>query len=175
MASRNVPSRTYRLSALSAARFVAAATPALLLGGALFSQYVGGLYPCEMCMWQRWPHLAALLLAHAAIVLRARPTTSAFITLLAALGIAISGGIGVFHAGVEYGWWEGLTACATQSGLGSVEDMLNTIMAAPLTRCDVAPWTLFNISLAGYNAIFSLGAALLCLWLLARARKGAGL
>jgi disulfide bond formation protein DsbB len=151
---------------------ITALTPALLLGGALFSQYVGGLYPCEMCMWQRWPHLGALILALAAIALHRANKASILLTRLAALGIAISGAIGLFHAGVEYQWWEGLTACTASVGHGSLEDVMNNIMAAKLIRCDTAQWTLFNISLAGYNAIFSLGAAALVFALLARSHTG---
>lgn len=156
---------------LSRARLIAILAPSLLLGGALVSQYIGGLYPCEMCMWQRWPHLVAIFFALDAIALRSRPALSAIFATIAALTIAVSGAIGVFHAGVEYGWWEGLTACSTTATGATTQDMLDSIMAAPLTRCDVAPWSLFGISLAGYNAIFSLGAAALTLALLARWNK----
>lgn len=159
-------------SPLSWARLVAVMTPFLLLGGALVSQYMGGLYPCEMCMWQRWPHVTAILLALIAIALRGQPRASAFVTALCALAIAVSGAIGVFHAGVEYKWWEGFTACTTTVGSGG-GDALSQIMAAPLTRCDTAPWTLLNISLAGYNALFSLGGALIVALLLRRARTKA--
>ena len=78
------------------------------------------------------------------------------IVVLAALSIGISGAIGAFHAGVEYGWWQGLTQCA-QPPSASGGDFMKQIMNAPLIRCDVAPWSLFGISLAGYNAILSLG------------------
>ena len=88
-----------------------------------------------------------------------------FFLLLAALAIATSGGIGVFHAGVEYGWWEGLTACATTGTGGSTQDVMDAIMATPLVRCDVPQWTLLGISLAGFNAILSLGAAVAILGL----------
>lgn len=158
-------------SVLSRARLVAILTPSLLLGGALLSQYVGGLYPCEMCMWQRWPHLVAIFFALDAIALRSRPPLSAIFAGIAALAIAVSGAIGAFHAGVEYGWWQGLTACSTTAAGGTAQDMLDSIMNAPLTRCDVAPWDLFGISLAGYNAIFSLGAAVLIAMLLIRWNK----
>tara|TARA_R110000782_G_scaffold182437_6_gene272759 strand:- start:103078 stop:103575 length:498 start_codon:yes stop_codon:yes gene_type:complete len=156
---------------LSRARLVAIMTPSLLLGGALVSQYIGGLYPCEMCMWQRWPHLVAIFFALDAIALRTRPPLSALFAGLAAFAIAVSGAIGAFHAGVEYGWWEGLTACSVIATGGTAQDMLDSIMAAPLTRCDVAPWSLFGISLAGYNAIVSLGAAALIAALLIRWNK----
>ncbi|MGE4429746.1 MAG: disulfide bond formation protein B [Sphingobium sp.] len=165
--------RAHRSSSLPAARAIALLAPALLLGGALLSQYVGGLYPCEMCLWQRWPHLAAILLALAAFALRGRAGLSRLLVALAALAIALSGAIGAFHAGVEYGWWEGVTACSVSMGGGSAQDMLDAIMAAPITRCDVAPWSLLGISLAGYNALLSLGAALLIALLLRRQKDKA--
>jgi disulfide bond formation protein DsbB len=158
--------------ALARARLIALLTPVLLLGGALLSQYVGGLFPCEMCMWQRWPHLLAIFFALDAYVLRARPQIAFLFTALAALAIAVSGAIGVFHAGVEYGWWEGLTTCTASTTGETAQDMLNSIMNAPLIRCDVAPWTLMGISLAGFNALFSLGAAALIATLLLRCRRG---
>ncbi|MPT48900.1 MAG: disulfide bond formation protein B [Sphingobium sp.] len=158
-------------NSLSVPRLIALLVPAGLLGGALISQYAGGLAPCEMCMWQRWPHLIAIGFALAAYGLRQRPPLSATFIGLAALGIAISGVIGGFHAGVEYGWWEGLTACSTSMAGGSTQDVLDAIMAAPLTRCDVAPWSLFGISLAGYNALFSLVSAAIILILLLRWKK----
>lgn len=156
-------------SSLSLARLIAILTPVGLIGGALGFQYLGGFAPCEMCYWQRWPHLAAIALALLAIAMRQHPAASRLWVVLAALAMATSGAIGAFHAGVEYGWWEGLTACAT-SGPLSGQSMLDNIMAAPLTRCDVAPWTMFGISMAGYNAILSLGGALAILVLALRRR-----
>lgn len=162
---------TNRSAPLARARLIALLAPLLLLGGALLSQYAGGLYPCEMCMWQRWPHAAAIVLALAGLATRGQTGTSRLFTLLAALAIAVSGAIGLFHAGVEYRWWEGVTACSVPTSGGSAQDVLDAIMAAPLTRCDVAPWSLFGISLAGFNALFSLGAAGLIAFCLLRASK----
>ena len=153
-----------------AAPLTAFAAPLLLYGGALVSQYGFGLHPCEMCYWQRWPHQAAILLALLALLLRRSDKAMRALTLLAAVAIAVSGAIGVFHAGVEYGFWEGVTTCATGAG-GPVT--LDSIMNAPLIRCDTAQWTLFGISLAGFNAIFSFGAAALVLTLLRRGRTSA--
>lgn len=153
------------------ARAIALLIPLLLLGGAYASQIWGGLHPCEMCWWQRYPHMAAIPLALIAYVVRGRTCYSALFAGLAGLAIGISGGIGLFHAGVEYGWWQGLTACSTTPTSGSTADILNQIMATPLTRCDVAPWSLLGISLAGYNGILSGGAALAILALLLKARK----
>lgn len=148
------------------AQAIALLLPLGLIGGALYSQYVGGLFPCEMCMWQRWPHYAAIALA--ALSFAVKPARDALVWL-AALGIAISGAIGAFHAGVEYGWWEGLTQCATNFGSGG--SALDAIMNAPLVRCDVAPWHFLGISLAGWNAILSLGGALVIAMLMLRKRR----
>lgn len=142
------------------ARLLALLVPAALLGGALGSQYIGGLYPCEMCYWQRWPHAVAILLAGLAFLMPAR---ARLLTALAALAIAVSGAIGVFHAGVELGWWEGLTRC-TAGGPMTLDDLMNV----PLVRCDQVQWSLLGISLAGWNAILSLGSAALIAALLAR-------
>jgi disulfide bond formation protein DsbB len=150
---------------LSAARLIAILTPNALLGGAIAFQYLGGLSPCEMCYWQRWPHLAAIVLALVAIAMRGKPGFSAMLTALAAFAILTSGAIGGFHAGVEYGWWEGLTRCATDP---SASGGLDAIMNAPLVRCDVAAWSMFGISMAGYNFILSTLAGLASLWLVSR-------
>lgn len=148
-----------------AAPLLALAIPLLLYGGALVSQFGFGLYPCEMCYWQRWPHQAAIVLAMLALLLRSNGKAMRLLTALAAIAIAISGVIGIFHAGVEYGFWEGLTSCSTGAA-GPVS--LESIMNAPLIRCDQTQWDLFGISLAGFNAIFSLGGAALVLTLLLR-------
>lgn len=148
------PPRSDGAARLSRARQLALLVPAVLLGGALASEHIGGLYPCEMCHWQRWPHGAAILLAVGALVSPLTSPRARMLTLLAALAIAVSGAIGIYHAGVEYGYWEGITTCTT-SGATSLQD----ILSVPLVRCDQVQWSLAGISLAGFNAIFSLGAA----------------
>jgi len=150
------------LGGATLARLLALLVPVGLLGGALGSQYLGGLHPCEMCYWQRWPHGVAIVLAGAAFVMPARLRP---LTALAALSIAISGAIGVFHAGVELGWWQGLTRC-TAGGAITLDDLMNV----PLVRCDQVQWSLLGISMAGWNAILSLGSAALILLLLGRSR-----
>ena len=150
------------VSGSALARLIAFIVPITLLGGALGSQYVGRLHPCEMCYWQRWPHGAAILLAAAAFVIPAKSRT---LTALAALAIAISGAIGVYHAGVEIGWWEGVTTCTAGGALS-----LDQLMKVPLVRCDQIQWSLFGISMAGWNAIISLGSAAAIAALLKRSR-----
>ncbi|WP_343526648.1 disulfide bond formation protein B [Sphingomonas sp.] len=153
------------------ANWIAFLLPAALLAGAWGSQLIGGLYPCEMCHWQRWPHYAALVPAFAAFFVGQRSIRGSLV-ILAALLIAVSGAIGVAHAGVEYGWWQGFTACTSTVNLDGLSsaDRLNAIMHAPVIRCDVAQWTFAGISLAGFNAILSLGGAVTILVLMRKAR-----
>jgi disulfide bond formation protein DsbB len=151
------------------ARLLALLLPAALLAGAWGSQLWGGLFPCEMCHWQRWPHYAALVVALLAFAL---PRMAKPLVVVAALLIAASGAIGVFHAGVEYGWWHGFTGCTstvTMTGT-TADERLAQIMKAPLVRCDVAQWRLAGVSLAGWNALFSLGGAAIILALMGRKR-----
>ena len=151
------------LTRVALARLIALLLPLALLGGALGSQYLGGLHPCEMCYWQRWPHGAAILLAALAFTGSAESSRSRAFTLLAALAIAVSGAIGVYHAGVELRIFEGLTAC-TATGAVTLQD----ILATPLVRCDQVQWSFLGISMAGWNAILSLGGAAAIVFLLLR-------
>ncbi|WP_340588177.1 disulfide bond formation protein B [Erythrobacter alti] len=132
----------------------ALAIPALLLAGAYISQYGFGLFPCEMCWWQRWPHFAAVGLAFISTL---APPKRMWIAL-AAGAVLTSGLIGAFHAGVEYGWWQGITDCVG-----------NDYRSFEMVRCDVAPWSLFGISLAGWNALLSIGSAV-TIWTLLAAK-----
>ncbi len=143
----------------------------ILLLGALGFEYLGGLAPCEMCMWQRWPHIAAAVigigggLLGLAGLLDRRLATS--IAILALMFVALSGAIGVYHAGVEWKWWPGPDACTGHAFIltGKLD------LSAPVVRCDVAQWRLLGISLAGYNAIASLGASILAGITLIRVKK----
>lgn len=136
--------------------------PSALLGGAFAFQHIGGLHPCEMCIWQRWPHAIALLLASLALFVPGMGKRA--LLLLAALAELVTAGIGVFHAGVEQRWWQGPTACSA-SDLGS-GDFLSNVMATPVVQCDQIAWSLAGISMAGYNAIFSGLIAGVALWLI---------
>lgn len=144
---------------------LAALGSAALLAGAFFFEHVMGLAPCALCLWQRWPHAAAAALGLAALVWSAAPV------LLAGAGAAAAtGAIGVYHTGVERGWWPGPSACsaAVDPGRLSAEDLLARVLAAPPVRCDEVPWALAGLSMASWNAVLSFGLA--GLWLAALAR-----
>lgn len=167
VAVRNAPG----LPSPALARLIALLLPVALLGGALGSQYIGGLHPCEMCYWQRWPHGVAIVLALLAFSGPVESPRSRALTLLAALAIAVSGGIGVYHAGVEAKIFEGFTQCtATGQGLSPAE-LLKEISHAPLVRCDEVQFRFLGISMAGWNAILSLGGAASILILSLRGKR----
>ena len=152
-------------SPLGLARLLGLIVPAALLAGAYAFQYIGGLAPCEMCYWQRYAHWAALAFALVSLAAAARlPDRGRSFVWLAALAIFVSGAIGGYHAGVEAGIFEGFTQCTAAIG-GSGGDALARVLSAPLVRCDEVQWALFGISMAGWNAILSVAAALVILWL----------
>src|SRR6059058_1337241 len=163
---------SHSLSASAAARLIALLLPLALLAGAFGSQYFGGLYPCEMCWWQRYAHIAALGIAALAFTAPAPSSRSRALTLLAALAIAVSGGIGVYHAGVEAKIFQGFTVCTGTVHPGaSTADLLKQITHAPLVRCDEVQWSFLGISMAGWNAIISLSGAGTIIFLLAKAAR----
>lgn len=145
----------------------AAGGSAALLLGALAFQYLGGLYPCPLCLWQRWPHLAAVLIGLAALALPGRA-----LPVLGALAALATAGIGGFHSGVEIGWWQGLDSCAGAGigGLSGAALLDPTANIPPPVRCDAVAWSFLGLSMAAWNMILSLGLA--ALWL-AAARKAA--
>ena len=137
-----------------------------LLLGALAFQYVGGLAPCTLCIWQRWPHLAAVLIG--CLALRFGGRALPLLGMLAALATA---GLALFHTGVERHWWEGLASCSAGSIEGvSVQDLLDPAKAvAPVVRCGDVAWQMAGLSMASWNGILSL--ALAGIWLLAALRS----
>jgi disulfide bond formation protein DsbB len=90
---------------------------------------------------------------------------------VAALAIAVSGAIGAYHAGVEAGIFEGMTTCTTFAGGGSTADLLKQISRAPLIRCDQVQFSFLGVSMAGWNAVLSLGGAALIAWLTLKERR----
>lgn len=141
-----------RLTALAAA-----AGSALLLGGAFVFQ-VFGYPPCDLCIWQRWPHAAAILFGILVYLTGWRPL--AWAGALAALTTA---GLGLYHTGVERGFWVGPSTCSAQPTAGlSSEALFDQIMNAPLIRCNEVAWSLFGLSMASWNAVLS--ALLVLLW-----------
>jgi|SRR5579863_1779106 len=156
-----------RMAPLDLATLMAVAVPLALLAGAWSFQIWGGLFPCEMCWWQRYAHMAGLGFAVLALLIGARQMRMALVAL-AGLAIAASAVIAGYHAGVEYGWWHGFTACTSNVKFGA-GDPLAAIMAAPTVRCDELQWQIAGVSLAGFNFLISGMAAAVILLLVGKA------
>lgn len=131
---------------------------ALLLGAYLF-QHLGGLAPCPLCLAQRWPHFAVLALCLVALAAPGRARAA----LVALCGVAflVTTGYGVYHAGVEQGWFaSGCASPLAGADMTDIADIKARLMAAPAGRCDEVPFALAGVSLAGWNALVSFAAAL---------------
>lgn len=129
--------------------------PFLLLVAALASQYIGGLAPCELCIWQRWPHLAAIAFGAGYLL-----TVRRFPAAVAAASLVVGSGIAAYHVGVEQQWWAGPGACSG-TGLGEMtgSELLDLTVADTIVRCDEVAWSMFGLSMAAWNGLLSIGIA----------------
>jgi len=155
--------------------FFFAASGAILLG-ALGFQFIGGLAPCPLCLYQRWPHVAVLAICGLAALLGGARSVP-LLLVLGGLAFWTAAGIAGFHVGVEQKWWKGLEACAglpVDLSKMSLEDMRKAAAAPPPPRCDEIPWSLFGISMAGYNFLLSLGLGALAMIAAVRLFRRAG-
>ena len=130
---------------------------------AFFFQYVIGLQPCILCIWQRWPYAIVIVLAALTLATVRSARLKAALLALCGVALLIGGGIAVFHVGVEQHWWTGTPGCGVPATANSLEEMRAQIMAAPVVRCDQVAWSLFGISMAGYNILISLALAAVAL------------
>lgn len=140
--------------------FCAAAGSFALLAGAFLFQALG-YAPCRMCLWQRWPHAAAIGLG---LVGMALPW--ALVAWAGAAAALTTGGIGLYHSGVERGWWEGPSSCtASGGGLGGLSgaDLLS-VDGPGLVLCDEVAWAFAGLSMASWNAVFAFGLAGIWIW-----------
>ncbi|MEI8393461.1 MAG: disulfide bond formation protein B [Rhodospirillaceae bacterium] len=147
--------------------------PALLtLGGlgmiaaALFMQHVVGVQPCVLCLYQRWPYVIVAMLAMTALVFGRHRRLRAGLLGLCALAMLADTGIALFHVGIQNNWWAGTAGCGVPDPAATLEELRARILDGPIVRCDEVSWSLFGISLAGYNipitlimAAFALAAA----------------
>jgi disulfide bond formation protein DsbB len=156
------------------AGFVLAAS-AVVLGTALLSEYWGGLAPCELCLLQRWPWAAAIVIS-LVVVLVGEHAPLGWVALLLALAFAVSVVFAVYHVGVEQHWFAGPAACTAGSGGAmTLEQMKQQILGTAPVMCDRPAWTLFGVSLAGFNLVASLimlGCCVAAVWHSAYRRAG---
>jgi disulfide bond formation protein DsbB len=129
------------------------AASVVALATAFAAQYWGGLQPCVLCLYQRWPYAAAIVLA--LVALRFADRARGWVVGLAGVAFAVGAGIAAFHVGVEQGWWHGTTACGASGRADSIEALRAQLMAAPVVRCTDVAWSFAGISMAGFNVIAS--------------------
>ena len=144
------------------------ASGAVLLGAYGF-EIIGGLAPCQLCYYQRIPYVVAIILCAAALL---GPAMARRLSAVLMINYMAGAGLGIYHAGVEWHWWAGPATCSAGAGSGgSVEELMAQILAAPVVRCDEIPWSLFGISLAGYNVLISAGLFALSAYIFLRWKK----
>ncbi|MGL5011435.1 MAG: disulfide bond formation protein B [Paracoccaceae bacterium] len=138
-----------------------------LLAGAFAFQYLGGLAPCPLCLQQRWPHAIAVAIGVIALLVANERTLTRILAGLGALAALTTASLGLYHTGVERGWWKGPDTCATGGDIGGMDpaDLLNEILAAPVIRCTDVQWELLGLSMASWNALVSL--CLCAIWIAA--------
>jgi disulfide bond formation protein DsbB len=152
-----------------------AAIAALTLAGAWFFQLVLDIRPCPLCLEQRYAYYLAVplgaLVAWAAAKHAPRGVLVAGLVLLAlaALGNA---GLGFYHAGVEWGFWQGPTECSGPVlDLGRAGSLFDNLDKVKVIRCDEVQWRFLGLSLAGYNVLISLAMAVIAAWGIARSKR----
>ena len=139
--------------------FLATLGSLLLLAGAFAFQHIGGLAPCKLCLWQRWPHAGAIAIGGIAL-----PTGLTFLAIFGGLAALTTAGIGIYHTGVERKWWEGPSSCSGGGAdLGSMsgDDLLNFNVTDTLVMCDEVAWEMLGLSMASWNAVAAILFALL--------------
>ncbi|MCB4771680.1 disulfide bond formation protein B [Ancylobacter sp. Lp-2] len=148
------------------APLIIAAGAAATLAGAWFFQLVIGLAPCPLCLEQRLPYYAAVPLG-LVVALVARQGHAG----LARLGLALLGllmlvgfGLALYHAGVEWHWWQGPTACSGAAPAAGSANLLQDLQQARVVRCDEAPWRFLGLSLAGWNVLIAATLTLVAVW-----------
>ncbi|HFB54597.1 MAG TPA: disulfide bond formation protein B [Hellea balneolensis] len=136
--------------------------------GALGFEHIGGYAPCQMCYWQRHAHKAVLVISAVAILFQLmapnNPKRERLFVLLIGCAFLVSFGLAFWHTGVEYKWWEGPKTCSVGANMDAfnANDILGALKGkVKMPACSDAPWHLFGISMAGYNALISAGAAIM--------------
>jgi disulfide bond formation protein DsbB len=138
------------------------AVSAAVLGAALYSQYFGGLAPCELCLLQRWPWAVAITISIVALFVGHRKSLP-WLALVLGLVYLASIALAFYHLGVEQHWFAGPSACTSSAGApATLDEMRQQIFNAQIVRCDEPQWSLIGVSLAGWNLLASIVMAVIC-------------
>ena len=132
---------------------------------ALSGQYFGGLLPCELCLWQRVPYVVAIVGSFSGLFLLKAQRAKAIVSCFLAAVFTVGGVIALYHTGIEQGWLPGPASCTVDPAVhrhNTIEELYNDIINAPINRCDEISWSIYGISIATWNAVFSLLLSAIC-------------
>jgi disulfide bond formation protein DsbB len=120
-----------------------------------------GYAPCELCLTQRYAFYVAIPLALLTAFLAGRSVRglARIGFALLALVFAASAVLAAYHAGVEYHWWAGPTACTGGPGSLDVNDLVKALDSVKVVRCDEVQLRIAGLSLAGWNVVASIALA----------------
>lgn len=152
--------------------FMIAVFAATALGLALMSQYLGGLVPCEMCVWQRWPWVVAGCAAMVAALARTPDRVAEAAMVAVGVGFAVGIGLSGYHVGLEQGWWAASAGCGGGGTAATLDDLRRQVMAAPVVRCTDVPFHVLGLSLAGMNVLASTAGLGVAVWTLGAFNRG---
>ena len=133
-------------------------TSAIVMAAVLAAQYLGGLAPCELCLTERWPWDAAIVVSFVAAMAGSRPALP-WIALLLGLVFALGVALAFYHVGVEQHWFAGPSACTATATPITLEALKAQLEHQQPVRCDEPAWKLWGVSLAGWNLLASLTMA----------------
>lgn len=134
-----------------------------IVGGAWAFQLWGGLRPCELCLYQRWPYYAVIAGGVVALI-SGRGSVTRALLWLAAITFLIGAALAFYHLGVERHWFAGPRACTGIGAATNAADFARRLLAQQPVACDQPQWSLFGVSLAGWNFVASLILVALCFW-----------
>lgn len=132
-------------------------------------ELIGGFVPCALCLQERVPYYIGLPIALAALLAAlagAKPTVVRMFLIAAGLVFAYGAFLGLYHAGAEWGWWDGPADCGGggAGALTNVDDLLAQIDDIRIVSCTEASWRLLGLSFAGWNAVVSLVLVVVSFW-----------
>ena len=168
------PLLALRDATIPAAGYLIAAVAAATIAGAWFFQYVIGLVPCPLCLDQRIPYYVAIPLALALGFFGhdiRRSKLARLLLLVIAAILAYGAALGLYHAGIEWGWWPGPATCSGASLPGGGGSLLSQMQGTRVVPCDKVQWSFLGLSLAGYNVLIAGALALFALYVGVRGEK----
>ena len=137
------------------ANYIVGLACCLVLATAYAFEYLANLQPCVLCIYQRIPYAVAIGLMLLTIILRKHSQANLILFIAASVVFAVGSAIAIFHIGVEQQLWQGTPECGNFINTASVEALRKQLLAQPIVRCDEVAWSLFGISMAGYNFLIS--------------------